>query len=155
MRDPDTSQIFYAMPAFIGYAWCRMLCATAVRLRTVVCVPLFYFIFSYLVLSASDRRPLLPYSYTYTQKQELTPRVISSLPSVVPTLGITHGSLSPECLLYVSQRNFFSAACLFDTCSCDTMYLHHTANELLVICSPHPVSILCLCINTCSAAVLL
>ena len=60
-----------------------------------------------LVLSASDHRPTLPYSHTYSQRQIHTPRVISSLPSVVLTHGITHGSLSPECLWCVSQRHFF------------------------------------------------
>ena len=85
----------------------------------------FFFVFlSYLVLCASDRWPLLPHSYTYTRQQMLTPRVISSLPSVVLTHGITNGSLSPGCLLYISQRHFFSAACLFDTCSYDMMHLH-------------------------------
>ena len=101
--------------------------------RTVLRVCFFSIFLSYLVLSASDGRPLLPYSYTYTQQQVLTPRVVSSLPSVVLTLGITHESLSSECFLYVSQPHFVffrSPVGLFDTCSCDLVYLHHTANEL-------------------------
>ena len=67
-----------------------------------------------MVLSTSDRRPLLPYSYTYTQQEVLAPRVVSSLPSVVLTLGNTHRSLSTKCLLYVSQRFFFFYTCLFE-----------------------------------------
>ena len=99
--------------------------------RTVVRVCFFSIFLSYLVLSASDGRPLLPYSYTYTQQQVLTPRVVSYLPSVVLTLGITHGSLSSDGLLYVSQPLFLSPVDgLFDTCSCDMMNLLHTANEL-------------------------
>ena len=61
------------------------------------------FFFSYLVLCAFDSRPLLAYSYTYTHQRMLTPRVISSLSSMVLTHGITNGSLSPECLLYVQR----------------------------------------------------
>ena len=82
------------------------LCATAVRLRTVVCVPFFRFFFSYLVLPACHCRPLLPYSYTYTQQRMLTARVISSPSSVVLTHGITNGSLSPECFLYVQRTAY-------------------------------------------------
>ena len=67
----------------------------------------FSFFLSYLVLSASDRRPLLPYSYTYTQRQMHISNVISSLPSVVLTHAIKNGSLSHECLLYESERHFF------------------------------------------------
>ena len=68
------------MLAFIvGCSWSRMLCATAVRLRTVVHVSCFWFFGSYLVLSAYDRRP--PLLYTHTQPQILTLSVISSLPS--------------------------------------------------------------------------
>ena len=96
----------YAMLSFIGYAWSRMLCATAARLRTVVRVSGFRFFCSYLVLSALYRRPLLPYSCTYTQQRMLTPRVISSLPSVVLTHGITNGSLFPECLLFVQPTAY-------------------------------------------------
>ena len=101
-----SDRYLYAMLAFIGYAWSRMLCATAVRLRTVVCVPFFRFFFSYLVLPACHRRPLLPYSYTYTQQRMLTARVISSPSSVVLTDGITNGSLSPECFLYVQRTAY-------------------------------------------------
>ena len=90
----------------------------------------FFFFGFFLVpgLSASDRRPLLPYSPTYTQQQMLAPRVLSSLPGVVLTHGITNGSFSPGCFLYVFQRHFFLSACSFDTYSCDMMYLHHTVN---------------------------
>ena len=98
--------------SFIGYGWSRILCATVIRLRTVVYVPFFRLFCSYLVLPSSDCRPTLPYSHTYTQHQVPTPRVISSLPSVVLTHGITHASSSPECLwcTYLSVI-FFSAAC--------------------------------------------
>ena len=50
LSHPD--RCLYAKLAFIRYAWSRMLCATAVRLRAVVCVTFFWFFFSYLVLSA-------------------------------------------------------------------------------------------------------
>ena len=104
-RHPD--RCLYAVLAFIGYGWSRILCATVIRLRTVVCVPFFRWFSSYLARSASDRRPTLPYSHTYTQQQIRTPRVISSLPSVVLTHGVTNGSFFTGCLLYVSQRHFF------------------------------------------------
>ena len=98
-RHPD--RCLYAMLAFKGYGWSRTLCTTAVnRLRTVVCVPFFVLFCSYLVLSSSDHRPTLPYSYAYTQQEIPTPRAISSLPSVVLTHGITHAPPSPECLWY-------------------------------------------------------
>ena len=125
-----SDRCLYAILAFIGYSWSRILCATAViRLRTVVCVPLFRLFCSYLVLSAADRRPTLPYSHTYTQ-QIPTPRVISSLMSVVLTHGITHGSPSPECLWYTSLSViFFSAACLIPVrvlAIPGMIYLHHS-----------------------------
>ena len=186
------------MLAFIGYAWSGMLCATAVRLRTVVCVAFFGFfivpgpvcfwssattgvlvhvhpaenaypkgyflsvergsdpwyhvwyvvcysspstygrvrsffsvLLSYLVMSAFDRRPLLAYSYTYNQQRMLTPRVISSLSSVVVTHGIPNGPLSPECLLYVQRisASFFFSRLFHTYVLCDMMYLHHTASK--------------------------
>ena len=119
-----------------------------------MCVPFFRLFCSYLVLSAT-----LPYSHTYTQQQITIPRAISSLPSVVLTHGLTHGSPFPGCLLYVQLTAclsviFFSAACLITVrvhVTPSVIYLHHGRK---IICSPHPVSILYY-VNTCSAAVLL
>ena len=129
-----------------------MLCTTAVRLRTVVCVSLFRFFWSYLVLSAFDRRP--PLLYTYTQHQILTPSVISScLPRLYP--GSKRGSPSPECLWYTYLNiTFFSAACLFGTitCSCDTRYDISAQQQTRYLLAPPRVLWY---LNTSSAAVLL
>ena len=136
-RHPD--RCLYAVLAFIGYGWSRILCATVIRLRTVVCVPFFRLFCLYLVLSSSDRRPTLPYSHTCTQQQIPTPRVISSLPSVVLPHGITHGSPSPECLWYTYLSViFFSAACLFDTstCSCYTRYDIPASQQIKYLLAP-------------------
>ena len=98
----------YAMLAFIvEYAWSRMLCATAARLRTVVRVSGFRFFCSYLVLSASDRRP--PLLYTYTQQQILTPSVISSLPSeALPRVTRMDPSPPSASSTYLSVIFFFN-----------------------------------------------
>ena len=137
-RHPD--RCLYAMLAFIGYGWSRTLCTTAViQLRTVVCVPFFRLLCSYLVLSSSDRRPTLPYSHTYSQKKIPTPRAISSLPSMVLTHGITQGSPSPECVWYTYLSVvFFSAACLFhtSTCSCDTWYDISASQQINYLVAP-------------------
>ena len=117
--------------SFIGYGWSRILCATVIRLRTVVCVPFFRSFCSYLVLSSSDRRPTLPYSHTYTQHQIPTARVIFSLPSVVLTHGITRGSPSPGCLWYTYLSVIFSQppVCLMPVrvhVVPGMIYLHHS-----------------------------
>ena len=107
------------MLAFIGCAWSRMLCATAARLRTVVCVPFFPFFFSYLVMSAFDRHPLrvLPHSYTYVHPASnaypmgyfLSAERDSDLwyhESIhLPRMPLERTAYS------VSRRLFFSAAC--------------------------------------------
>ena len=82
----------YAVLGFIRYAWYRILCVTAVRVRA--CVSFLSILWSCMVLSASDRRPSL--LHTYTQQQTLTPSVFSYLPSVAHTQGHTEVSLFPE-----------------------------------------------------------
>ena len=131
---PD--RCLYAMLAFIvGYAWSRMLCATAVRLRTVVCVSCFRFFCSYLALSASDRPPL-QLLYTYTQQQILTPSVISSLPSeAFPRVTRMDPSPPSASGTYLSVI-FFSTAYLSDTCSCDMIYLHREEIPRYIVVNP-------------------
>ena len=123
--NPD--RCLYAMLAFIGYALSRLLCTTAVRLRTVVWV--FSCFCSYLVVSASDRRP--PLLYTSTQHQIHTPSVISSCRTRLYP-GSKRGSLSPECLWYVSERHVFFNLLIFYTCSCDMIYLHREERDSAV-----------------------
>ena len=88
---------------------------------TVVCVSCFRFSCSYLVLSAYDPRP--PLLYTYTQQRILIPSVNSSL-SREALLGVTRMNPSPSSPsgTYLSVT-CFSTAYLFDTCSCDIIYL--------------------------------
>ena len=91
----------------VGYALSRMLCTTAVGLRTVVCVSFFRLFYSYLVVSASDRRP--PLLYTYTQQQILTPSVISSLPSeALPRVTRMDPSPPSASSTYLSVIFFFN-----------------------------------------------
>ena len=100
------------MLAFIvGCASSRMLCATAVRLRTVVCVCRFRFFLSYLVLSAYDPSP--PLLYTYTQQRILTPSVISSLSREgLPRVTRMNPSPSSASGTYLSQKKIQPPFCL-------------------------------------------
>ena len=87
---PDRS--LYAVLAFIRYAWCRMLCSTAVRVRAYV------FFFSIFARTWSCQLLIVAHRYTYTQQQTPFPQghVLSSVPSVALTQGHTQGSLPPE-----------------------------------------------------------
>ena len=87
----------------VSYVVCYSSPSTYGRVRSLLSL-----IFSYLVLSEFDRRPLLPYAHTYTQQRMLTPRVVSSLLSVVLTHGMTNRPLSSELLLYVQRTAYLS-----------------------------------------------
>ena len=116
----------------VGYALSRMLCTTAVGLRTVVCVSFFRLFYSYLVVSASDRRP--PLLYTYTQHQILTLAKISSLSNEALPRQQAWIPLPRVPLVRISAS---STACSFYTCSCDTIYLHREERDSAVyFCKP-------------------
>ena len=149
------------MLTFIGYAWFRMLCATAVRLRTrtVVCVP-FFRIFPrtwscLLSIVGHYCRVLVhvhPASHAYLKGNFLSaergsdPWYDESTPLLRAPLVRTAYS--------VSKRHFFSAACLFDasTCSCGTRYDISASQQMNYLLPP---PFLFCYVNTCSAAVLL
>ena len=144
-RHPD--RCLHAMLAFIGYGWSRILCPTGIRLRTLACVPFFRLFCSYLALSASDRRPTPPYSHTYTQQQNPYPK--GNFLSAERGSNPWYHAWTPlprVPLVYVSQRKFFSAACLFDTstCSCDTRYDISASQQINYLLAPPCVcSVLC------------
>ena len=109
----------------MGYAWPTMSCATTIySLSTGMCI-LSVRVFARTSLWLKFWLSATTLLYTYTKQRTLTPRVLCSLPSVPLTQGNAYESLFPECLWYVSQRQFFfSAAYLFDTCSYDMIYFH-------------------------------
>ena len=107
----------YAMLSFIGYAWSRMLCATAVRLRTVVCVPFFFFFFlvpgPVCFVSSATTAVLLhvhpaanahPKGYFLSAERCSDPWYHEWIP--LPRVPLVRSAYS------VSRRHIFSAACL-------------------------------------------
>ena len=102
---PDRS--LYAVLAFIRYAWCRMLCSTAVRVRAYV---FFFFDFcSYLVLSASDRRPSL---HVHTAANPFPPRACTFLCTERGSDSRSHARIPP------ARENRLCAGCLHEIRVC-------------------------------------
>ena len=91
----------------MGYAWPTMSCATTIySLSTGMCI-LSVRVFARTSLWLKFWLSATTLLYTSTNQRTLTPRVLCSLPSVPLTQGNAYESLFPECLWYVSQRQFF------------------------------------------------
>ena len=140
------------MLTFIGYAWFRMLCATAVRLRTrtVVCVP-FFRIFPrtwscLLSIVGHYCRVLVhvhPASHAYLKGNFLSaergsdPWYDESTPLLRAPLVRTAYS--------VSKRHFFSAACLIRVHVARCICIKPQINDLLAPPCVMYKHVLCCC----------